>query len=144
MTMHKGFSLIEVMVVVAILAILTTIALPSYRDYVLRGKIQEATSALSDGVTKMEQFFQDNRTYLTPTFCGAPYALDTKAFEVRCIPAASLTATTFTLTATGKASEGMGNFAYTINQNRARSSTITEPGWSSGATCWITKKGETC
>src|SRR3989449_7965409 len=64
-----GFTLIELMVAIAIVAILAAIALPNYTDYVRRGKIQEATSTLLAMRTKMEQYFQDNRSYTTP---GAP------------------------------------------------------------------------
>ena len=57
-----GFTLIEVMIVVAIVAILSAIAIPSYRNYVIRGKIPEATSNLSGQAVKMEQYFEDNKT----------------------------------------------------------------------------------
>ena len=59
----RGFTLIEVMIVVAIVAVLAAIALPNYADYVKRGKIIEATSALSDLRTRYEQYYLDNRTY---------------------------------------------------------------------------------
>ena len=69
---ERGFSLIELMVVVAIAAVLISVAIPSYRDYVRRGAIEEATSQLSAGRVVFEQFFLDNRTYdgsyLTPSF----------------------------------------------------------------------------
>ena len=51
------------MVTIAIVAILAAIAIPSYTDYITRSKIQEATTALLAMRTKMEQYFQDNRTY---------------------------------------------------------------------------------
>src|SRR2546425_8114960 len=60
-----GFTLIELMVAVAIVAILAAVALPNYTDYVRRGKIQEATSALLAMRVKTEQYFQDNRQYPT-------------------------------------------------------------------------------
>ena len=60
---QRGFTLIELMVTVAIIAVLAAIAVPNYRDYVTRGKLVEASAGLSDARVKMEQYFQDNRTY---------------------------------------------------------------------------------
>jgi prepilin-type N-terminal cleavage/methylation domain-containing protein len=60
---QRGFTLIEVMIVVAIVAILAAIAIPSYRDYILRGRITDATNGLSTIRSDMERYFQDNRTY---------------------------------------------------------------------------------
>ncbi len=46
---NAGFTLIELMIAVAVVAILAAVALPSYQDYVRRGNIPEATSALGQG-----------------------------------------------------------------------------------------------
>ena len=59
----RGFSLIELMIVVAVVAILSAVAIPSYRDYTIRAQLIEATNALSDTRVRMEQFYADNRTY---------------------------------------------------------------------------------
>ena len=132
-----GFTLIEVMIVVAIVAILASIALPSYQEYILRGKITEATSTMSELRLRAEKFFGDNRTYV-----GFNTATPgTRYFTHACVIAAN----TFTCTATGVANEGMGAFVYTINQANVRTSTFTAlPGWNNSATCWVSKKGETC
>ena len=61
---QKGFTLIELMIVVVVIGILSAIAMPAYTDYVKRGKAAEATATLADMRIKMEQFFQDNRTYI--------------------------------------------------------------------------------
>ena len=65
----SGFTLIEVMITVAIVAILGSIALPAYFDYVRRGQLPEAFSNLADYRVKMEQYYQDNRNYGTTTLC---------------------------------------------------------------------------
>jgi type IV pilus assembly protein PilE len=145
-----GFTLLEVMIVVAIVAILTAIALPNYADYVRRGKIIEATSALSDARTRFEQSYLDNRTYATG--CAAIQAAAgtaLKAFTLDCCSVAP-TATKYSCTATGKASEGMADFSYSISQDPAnvppltRSSAITAAGWTGNAACWATRKDGSC
>ena len=59
----SGFSLIEVMITVVIVAILSAIAIPSYSDYMVMGKIPEATTGLASKRVQAEQFYQDNLTY---------------------------------------------------------------------------------
>lgn len=127
----KGFTLVELMIVVVVIGILASIGIPAYNDYSTRGKLMEATSGLSDGRVKMEQFFQDNRTYIGGT-CPAT----TQYFTFACT---NLAATTYTITATGRNS--LSAFSYTINE--ANTKTSATP-WGNGATCWILKKGGTC
>ena len=78
----RGFTLIELMFTVAIMAILAAIALPSYSDYVRRGRLTETLSAMAGMRVKMEQFFQDNRTYAGAGAAGtvAPCPPDTATF----------------------------------------------------------------
>jgi type IV pilus assembly protein PilE len=140
MRFRQGFTLIELMITVAIVAILAAVALPSYTQYVQRGKIAEATSSLSELRLRAEKFFADNRTYVgfNKVITGARY------FTYDC-PTAGVTATAFTCEATGLATQGMGGFKYTINESNARGSTFTSlPGWNNSTTCWVSKKGESC
>ena len=149
MKAQRGFSLIELMVVVVIVGILAAIAIPMYGDYVTRSKITEAMSNLSDGRVRMEQFFQDNRTYVGGLGCAAAGAAATfsgsRYFTYTCTV---LTANTYTLTATGVAAQGMGGFSYTIDQANAKASVMAAPattsGWAGNAACWVTKKGGVC
>jgi type IV pilus assembly protein PilE len=133
-----GFTLIELMVVVAIAGIIAALALPAYSDHVTRGKIAEATGALAELRTKTEQYFQDNRTYSGFTLPSVPEA---RYFTY----GLSSTATTYTITATGVAGQGMSGFAYTIDQGNARVTTGLPSGWSGvNATCWVVRRAGTC
>ena len=101
---HAGFTLIELMIVVAIVAILSMVSYPSYRDYLIRGQLADATSALSMLRAQMERHFQDNRSYATvgafTTPCATAAATRTFGlFVVGCT--GNLNATEFTLEAVG-------------------------------------------
>jgi prepilin-type N-terminal cleavage/methylation domain-containing protein len=97
----RGFTLIEVMIVVAIIGALAAIAMPMYNDYVIKSRVNEAVAGLSDLRVKMEQFFQDSRTYVGACAAGTVTELpaNTKFFDFAC---SNLAATTYTITATGK------------------------------------------
>jgi len=133
---QKGFTLIELMVVVAIVGILASIAIPSYTDYVKKGKAAEATANLADLRVKMEQYYQDNRTYVGGTCAPANGA---KYFTYTCSVAP--TASAYTLQAAGKSAEDMGNFNYTVDQSNAKTSSYDG---SATANCWIMSKSGTC
>ena len=139
----RGFTIIEILIVVAIIAILVAIALPSYQEYILRGKISEATSTLTDLRLRAEKFYGDNRTYVgfntaTPGTRYFTYACDDGA-------GGAVAQNAFRCTAAGVAGEGMGDFTYTINQSNVRTSAFNgRPGWNNSATCWVSKKSESC
>lgn len=135
---NRGFTLIELMIVVAIIAILASVALPSYQDYLIRSRIPEATSNLSDMRVKLEQFYDNNHTYVGAPICAADLPTN-KYFTFAC---SGQTATAYTITATGKST--MAGFTYTINQSNTRATTVVPSGWAASATCWVTNKGGVC
>ena len=148
-TPQSGFTLIELMIAVAIIGILSAIALPAYNDYIMRGKLIEASTTLSTLRANMEQYYQDNRTYLSGTApitspCATTALPALKNFTLTC-PAASWTASTYTITATGTAGVP-SQFVYTIDQIGAQTSKVST-AWDAAGTlyqCWIMKKGGTC
>ncbi len=64
---QQGFTLIEVMIVVVIVAILSSVAYPAYTDYVRRRQLQEAFTNLANYRIQMEPYYQDNRRYTATT-----------------------------------------------------------------------------
>lgn len=144
---QTGFTLIEVMIVVAIIAILASIALPSYSDYVLRGKLVEATNTLSATRANMEQYYQDNRTYqtngaiLSPCDAANLTTLNgsLKNFTISC---PTLTATTYKLVATG--SGATAGFIFNVTDANVQTSTVSAAWGAGNYACWAVKRGTTC
>ena len=58
-----GFTLIELMITVAVIAILAAIAMPSYQEYVRRGRLADAQSFMQDVVARQQHFLLDRRAY---------------------------------------------------------------------------------
>ena len=154
MRKNAGFTLIELMVVVVVIGILAAIAIPSYTDYVTRSRIPAATSELAARRVQMEQFFQDNRTYVGALACPAAAVAINDFFNVSCA-AAQPTANTFILQAVGRNGSAMQGFTYTVNEAGTRTTTFdatrTQQGWAASGvaagtatTCWITSKGGKC
>jgi type IV pilus assembly protein PilE len=136
----RGFTLMEIMIVVLIVSVLSAIAVPIYRDYAIQAKITPVISGLAVRQTLMEQCFQDNRTYVG---CGACAEVTEGDFTFSCEP----TVTTFKLTATGASTGSMTGFKYTVDQSNVRTSKIEggPSGWDAEKDhCWITGKGGTC
>jgi type IV pilus assembly protein PilE len=147
MTRSRGFTLIELMIAVAIVAVLAAIAIPSYSEYIRRSRITEAVSALSGMRVKMEQFFQDNRTYVGA--CGAPGssvapAPTSQNFTYACVLNAG-PPSTYTITATGNAGSAVEGFKYSLDDANNRATVMTAPStWPTNGTCWVLKKDGSC
>lgn len=143
MSKQSGFTLIELMIAVAIIAFLATIALPSYNDYVTRSRFPEAQGGLAGGRVQAEQFFQDNRSYV-----GMPCPANTAFWTYNCNDAAApQTASTYTIFATGQGA--MAGFEFSIDQNNTRRTTGVKSGWGTASraapiNCWIVRKGGGC
>ncbi|MGF6348909.1 type IV pilin protein [Variovorax sp. W2I14] len=144
-----GFTLIEVMITVAIVAVLASIALPSYRDYVLRGQLVDGTNGLAAMRADMERYYQDNRTYLKtgafvpPCTATASRANVSGTFQLSCAAAPAATSTTYTLQAVG--SGPTKGFTFTVDQLGLQGTTVEGvSGWTGCDKAWVTKRGQAC
>lgn len=148
----SGFTLIELIIAVLIVSILAGIAIPAYRDYVKRGYLVNATNALASARAQMEQYYQDNRTYVgadkTTNGINGPCVSQTVGpsdaqFAIACSSDDDY-ASTYKITATG--SGGVNNFSYSVDYQDTMKTESLPSGWGSysGSTCWIVKKGQTC
>ena len=146
---QRAFTLIEVMIVVAIVAILAAIALPSYNDYITRGRLVDGTNALAALRSNMERHFQDNRTYQTVTVgastftspCGALPTVQNYTFSCPVWTAAA-----YNLRATGTGP--LAGIVFELDAADTRTTTVSGSfaSWSpvSPANCWVMRRGQTC
>lgn len=134
---QRGFTLIELMVTIAIVSILAMIALPQYSEYLRRGRIADATAGLANKRTKLEQFFDNSRSYSGAPDCANDSA-SSNFFDFSC----AATATTYTITATGKG--GMVGFTFTIDEANNKATTSVPSGWTTNATCWVLRADGSC
>lgn len=142
-TKASGFTLVELMIVTAIIAIIGAVAIPAYTDYVKRGKLPEATSALSDYRVKMEQYFQDARSYGSGSCANGNNAPSWNTFVPKGVKNFTFACTTdgqtYTITATG--ANSAAGYVYTVDQN-GNEKTTQYKGASTDKACWLIKGTE--
>jgi type IV pilus assembly protein PilE len=129
---QRGFTLVELMITVAIVGILAAIAIPSYREHVRRGAVEEGLAQLAQGRVAMQQHFLDNPQ---TGYEGAPCPVGSTRFPITCVDDAD----EFTLTATGNGP--VAGFVFDIDETDLRRTTASP--WGTG-NCWIARKGDSC
>ncbi len=131
----RGFSLLELMIAVAVIAILVAVAYPSYQRQMARGARADAHSALAAIANRQEQYFYDHRSYTNSTKAlgfAASYLTDGGHYLITlAAPDSGSLKTGFVATATaqgGHASRDAGCLTLTINALGERGGT--------SADCW--------
>ena len=130
MTRQRGFTLIELMIVVVIIAILSAIAYPAYTRYVYKSRRADAYAALNQDQAIMERCYAQYFSYTPNPACPALSSLSPQNFYR--IATSNLTATTYTLTATPQGAQAGDTQCTSLSLDQAGNKTSTGPG----SNCW--------
>ncbi|WP_028117971.1 type IV pilin protein [Ferrimonas senticii] len=129
MVKGKGFTLIEVMITVVVIAIISAIAYPSYQQYVGRGYRGEAHAQLNRVANLQEQFFLDNRSFTSDLtdlgLATSPYVTDSARYQITAVVSGS----SYTLTAAAQGSQA------TIDSD-CSALVLTMEGTKTPTECW--------
>jgi len=132
---QRGFTLIELMVAVAVVAILAAVALPAYTRYVARSRVPPGLDALSAYAVRMEQYYQDTGSYTSEDgkSCGVKVPDAVENYTITCALETGDKVKGFMATATG--SGLLTGYAYTIDGTGTRVTTA-HPIAKPTKNCW--------
>lgn len=128
-----GFTLIELMIVIAVVAILAAVAVPAYQDQIRKSRRAQAKADLVEYIQGAERFFTVNNTYVGYALPAAQSPREAGSTAVYTLAATTQTATELVLTATaqgGQTSDRCGDLSV------SNTGLKTESGAAELADCW--------
>lgn len=132
----QGFSLLELMIVVAIIGLLSTIAYPSYKSYVLRSNRSDALAALERDQVSLERCYAQNYSY-NAACTGLPTFPHNSPQNYYSIAISNLGVSTYTLTATPIGNQTQDTTCASITLDQANQKNGTDTSGNAQTSCWV-------
>lgn len=131
---QKGFTLIELMIVIAIVGVLAVVALPAYQDYTARAQMSEALTLAEGQKSAVVEYYSDHGTFPTDnTAAGIAASTDISGKYVKSVKVGVSNNNKAEITATMKSSS--------VNKDIQGKSLILEGSQNNGSFSWVCKKG---
>jgi len=140
---QQGFSLLELMVTVAIVGILAAIAYPSYIDYIHRSNRSEGQALLSDTAARQERYFSDNNQYTTDLtqlhFNADPFVSEHGYYQLKATSADTSVGYTLTVTTVAGTTQASDTKCATMSLDSTGAKASKDSGGTANTepgTCW--------
>lgn len=128
---QNGFTLVEVMITLAIIAILAAVAVPAYQNSITKSKRNDGKNAIHNAAARMEQYYLDNKTYSTDMtdfgFAASPASSTEGYYLISAVAGADGIASSYTLSAVPQDSQ-VDDSCGTL--------TLTSDGVQGPSDCW--------